>query len=130
MARKIKITGVKELTSALQGNVLRFPNEVNQIVAKHGANLQTTTMSNMDRAYTGHWEWKKGKGRVFVKPTGTTKRSVTLRKSNFKAEVQPRTKYFPYLEYGTRFMAKRPTLGPAFRKVEPQFRGDLEKLFK
>ena len=130
MARSIKITGVKELQSALQGNVLRFPNEVNQIVAKHGANLQTTTMSNMDRAYTGHWEWKKGKGRVFVKPTGTTKRSVTLRKSNFKAEVQPRTKYFPYLEYGTRFMARRPTLGPAFSKVEPQFRGDLEKLFK
>ena len=52
MARRIKITGVKELQSALQGNVLRFPNEVNQIVAKHGANLQTTTMSNMDRAYT------------------------------------------------------------------------------
>lgn len=130
MARRIKITGVKELKSALQGNVLRFPNEVNQIVAKHGANLQTTTMSNMDRAYTGHWEWKKGKGRVFVKPTGTTKRSVTLRKSNFKAEVQPRTKYFPYLEYGTRFMAMRPTLGPAFSKVEPQFRGDLVKLFK
>ena len=118
MARKIKITGVKELTSALQGNVLRFPNEVNQIVAKHGANLQTTTMSNMDRAYTAGYS------------TGATKRSVTLRKSNFKAEVQPRTKYFPYLEYGTRFMARRPTLGPAFSKVEPQFRGDLEKLFK
>ena len=130
MARRIKITGVKELKSALQGNVLRFPNEVNQIVAKHGANLQTTTMNNMDRAYTGHWEWKKGKGRVFVKPTGATKRSVTLRKSNFKAEVQTRTKYFPYLEYGTRFMARRPTLGPAFSKIEPQFRGDLEKLFK
>lgn len=130
MARRIKITGVKELKSALEGNVLRFPNEVNQIVAKHGANLQSTTMSNMDRAYTGHWEWKKGKGRVFVKPTGATKRSVTLRKANFKAEVQPGTKYFPYLEYGTRFMARRPTLGPAFSKVEPQFRGDLEKLFK
>lgn len=130
MAHRIKISGVKELQSALQGNVLRFPNEVNQIVAKHGANLQTTTMNNMDRAYTGHWEWKKGEGRVFVKPTGATKRSVALSKSNFKAEVQPRTKYFPYLEYGTRFMVRRPTLGPAFSKVEPQFRGDLEKLFK
>lgn len=130
MARRIKITGAKELQSALQGNVLRFPNEVNQIVAKHGANLQTTTMSNMTRAYTGHWEWQKGKGRVFVKPTGTTKRSVTLRKTNFKAEVQPGTKYFPYLEYGTRFMARRPTLGPAFSKIEPQFRADINKLFK
>lgn len=115
---RIKITGVKELKAALEGNVLRFPNEVNQIVAKHGANLQSTTMSNMDRAYTAGYS------------TGATKRSVTLQKTNFKAEVQPGTKYFPYLEYGTRFMARRPTLGPAFSKVEPQFRGDLEKLFK
>ena len=118
MARRIKITGVKELKSALQGNVLRFPNEVNQIVAKHGANLQRTTMNNMDRAYTAGYS------------NGYTRDGTTLRKSNFKAEVQPRSSYFPYLEYGTRFMARRPTLGPAFSKVEPQFRGDLEKLFK
>lgn len=124
MARRIKITGVKELKSALQGNVLRFPNEVNQIVAKHGANLQTTTKNNMDRAYIA----KDRKGKPYS--TGYTKRSTTLQKSNFKAVVQPRSSYFPYLEYGTRFMAKRPTLGPAFRKIEPQFRGDLEKLFK
>lgn len=130
----IKITGTKHLRAALKADISRCPGEVKQIVAKYGANLQSTTMSNMDRAYTGHWEWKKGKGRVFVKPTGATKRSVTLRVNEFKtktkAEVQPRTKYFPYLEYGTRFMARRPTLGPAFSKVEPQFRGDLEKLFK
>lgn len=124
MGRRIKITGVKELKSALEGNVLRFPNEVNQIVAKNGANLQSTTMSNMDRAYVA----KDRKGKPYS--TGATKRSVTLRKTNFKAEVQPTTEYFPYLECGTRFMARRPTLGPAFSKTEPQFRGDLEKLFK
>lgn len=133
MAR-IKITGAKELKAALEGNLSRFPNEVEQIVAKHGARLQDQTQSNMDRAYTGHWEWQKGKGRVFVKPTGATKRSVALRVNGFKtktkAEVQPHTKYFPWLEYGTRFMARRPTLGPAFSKIEPQFRADITKLFK
>lgn len=117
MAR-IKISGVKELKAALQGNVSRFPNEVEQIVAKHGANLQATTMNNMDSAYTAGYS------------TGATKRSVTLSKSNFRAEVQPQTKYFPYLEYGTRFMARRPTLGPAFSKIEPQFRRDFNNLFK
>ena len=91
MTRKIKITGVKELKSALQGNVLRFPNEVNQIVAKHGANLQTTTKNNMDRAYIA----KDRKGKPYS--TGYTKRSTTLQKSNFKAVVQPRSSYFPYL---------------------------------
>ena len=117
MAR-IKISGVKELKAALQGNVSRFPNEVEQIVAKHGARLQDQTQSNMDSAYTAGYS------------TGATKRSVTLARSKFRAEVQPHTKYFAYLEYGTRYMSKRPTLGPAFSKIEPQFRKDFNNLFK
>lgn len=117
MAR-IKITGVKELKAALEGNVSRFPNEVEQIVAKHGARLQDQTQSNMDRAYTAGYS------------TGATKRSVTLEKSKFKAEVQPHTKYFCWLEYGARYMSRRPTLGPAFSKIEPQFRRDFNNLFK
>lgn len=117
MAR-IKITGVKELKAALEGNVSRFPNEVEQIVAKHGARLQDQVQSNMDRAYTAGYS------------TGATKRSVTLEKSKFRAEVQPHTSYFPWLEYGTRYMSRRPTLGPAFSKIEPQFRRDFNNLFK
>lgn len=117
MAR-VKISGVKELKAALQGNVSRFPNEVEQIVAKHGARLQDQTQSNMDSAYAAGYS------------TGATKRSVTLERSKFKAEVQPHTKYFAYLEYGTRYMSRRPTLGPAFSKIEPQFRRDFNNLFK
>ena len=119
---RIKITGVKELKAALEGNLSRFPNEVEQIVAKHGARLQDQTQSNMDRAYTAGYS------------TGATKRSVTLRVNEFKtktkAEVRAHTNYFSYLEYGTRFMSRRPTLGPAFSKIEPQFRADITKLFK
>lgn len=117
MAR-IKITGVKELKAALEGNLSRFPNEVEQIMAKHGARLQDQTQSNMDRAYTAGYS------------TGATKQSVTLEKSKFRAEVQPHSAYFSYLEFGTRFMARRPTLGPAFSKIEPQFRADIIQLFK
>lgn len=117
MAR-IKITGVKELKAALEGNLSRFPNEVEQIVAKHGAKLQDQTQSNMDRAYTAGYS------------TGATKRSVTLEKSKFRAEVQPHTKYFCWLEHGSRYMSRRPTLGPAFSKIEPQFRRDFNNLFK
>lgn len=115
---QIKITGVKELKAALEGNLSRFPNEVEQIVAKHSARLQDQTQSNMDRAYTAGYS------------TGATKRSVTLEKNKFRAEVQPHTSYFPWLEFGSRYMSRRPTLGPAFSKVEPQFRADITKLFK
>ena len=118
MSRRIKITGVKELKAALDGNVLKFPKQVNDIVHKHGARLQNQTQSNMDRAYIRGYS------------TGATKRSTTITNSNFKSEVQPHTEYFPYLEYGTRFMSRRPTLGPAFSKIEPGFRQEITKLMK
>lgn len=121
MAR-IKITGTKHLRAALKADISRCPGEIRQIVAKHGARLQDQTQSNMDRAYTAGYS------------TGATKRSVTLRVNEFKtktkAEVRAHTNYFSYLEYGTRFMSRRPTLGPAFSKIEPQFRADITKLFK
>lgn len=118
MSRRIKITGVKELRAAIKTDALKFPEEVNKVISKYGAKLQSNTQNNMDQAYTAGYS------------TGATKRSVTLRKSKFKAVVQPHTKYFAYLEYGTRFMARRPTLGPAYNKIEPQFRNELTKLMK
>lgn len=127
-----KIRGVKELKVAIDGNVVEFSKDVKLTVAKYGAKLQSKTQDNMQNAYTGHYEWKKGQGRVFVGPTGATKRSVTLRKEDggFRAVVQPHTKYFPYLEQGTRFMAKRPTLAPAFNLIQPQFTKELKNIMK
>ena len=35
-----------------------------------------------------------------------------------------------YLEYGTRYMSARPTLGPAFHEVDPKFKSELKQALK
>ena len=84
-------------------------------------------MRNMTEAYTGHKE-----GSRFVKPTGTTKRSVdiTYQQAGMTAIVAPHTEYFAYLEYGTRFMAARPTLKPAWVMQRVKFANDLKKMMR
>lgn len=123
---KVKIEGLEAIVKEL--NIKKNDiAKVKDIVKKHGAGLSAKTQNNMLNQYSGHHEGKK-----FVKPTGATRRSSTVEISNsgMTAIVAPSTKYFPYLEYGTRFMRARPTLGPAFRSEAPLFKEDIEKLVK
>lgn len=123
---KVKIEGLEAIVKEL--NIKKNDiAKVKDIVKKHGAGLSAKTQNNMLNQYSGHHENKK-----FVKPTGATRRSSTVEISNggMTAIVAPSTKYFPYLEYGTRFMRARPTLGPAFRSEAPLFKEDIEKLVK
>lgn len=123
---KVKIEGLEAIVKDL--NVKKNDiAKVKDIVKKHGAGLSAKTQNNMLNQYSGHYEGKK-----FVKPTGATRRSsaVEISDGGMTAIVAPSTKYFPYLEYGTRFMRARPTLGPAFRSEAPLFKEDIEKLVK
>lgn len=124
MARNIvKLEGISELSEALRTKAQLTA--AKDVVAKHGAALQEKTKENMSAAYRGHYEGKR-----FVKPTGATSRSVTLQLADngLTAIVGPHTKYFPYLEKGTRFMEARPTLGPALQYQALRFVSDLNKL--
>lgn len=128
---KVKLEGIEALNKVLKikkSNAKKIPD----VVRKHGAGLSDKTQSNMLKQYTGHYEWKKGRGKVLVHPTGATRRSaiVEITDSGHTATVAPNTKYFPYLEYGTRFMKARPTLKPAFMREAPLFKKDIEKLIK
>lgn len=123
---EVKIDGLTALIEKLDATKYSGK-QVRTIVQKNGVQLQTKTQDNMLNAYTGHMSGKK-----FVKPTGATRRSVALdiKDGGMTAEVAPGTKYFPYLEYGTRFMDARPTLKPAFEMVATSFQNDLKDLFK
>lgn len=123
---KVKIEGLTAFAKVLSVKK-EYKNDVQNIVKKHGAGLSDKTQTNMLNQYKGHYEGKK-----FVKPTGATRRSAKVQISNggMTATVAPSTKYFPYVEYGTRFMRARPTLGPAFRAEAPLFKKDIEKFLK
>lgn len=119
-----KIEGLSALVHKL--NALKYSGtQIRDVVKKNGAELQQQTQKNMLEEYKGHYEGKK-----FVKPTGVTRRSaaVEIKDNGMTAVVAPNTSYFPYLEYGTRFMEARPTLGPAFKRVSSIFTNDIKRL--
>lgn len=113
---KIKIEGLDKLQKALKKNVTL--DDVKRVVRQNGAELQSKTQQNAD--------FKKGY------QTGTTKRSIGLEITDggFTAEVEPKTEYSPYLEYGTRFMDAQPFVRPAYNEQKEKFKSDMDKLVK
>lgn len=104
--------------------------EAKMAVKKNGAELQTGIQRKAN--FKGHYEYRAGRGKVFVKPSGTTRRSVGLRirNSGLTAVSGPTTEYSGYLEHGTRFMNAQPFVRPAFNVQKPKFVADLRKLVK
>ena len=123
-----KIDGLDKLEKKLKANATL--EDVKRVVNQNGAELHKKVQEKAD--FKGHYEWQQGKGKVFVKATGTTKRSVTLDISadGLTADVEPETEYSPYLEYGTRFMEAQPFVRPALDEQAPKFKRDLQKLVR
>ena len=113
---KLKVEGLKELQKALKDNVTL--DDVKRVVKQNGSELQRKTQDNADftRGYA----------------TGQTKRSIGLEYTDggFAAEVEPKTEYSPYLEYGTRFMDAQPFVKPAYDEQVQQFKKDMQRLVK
>lgn len=114
----INIQGSDELLTAMKK--LEKMDDVKRIVKASGARLQSDTQRRMVAAYNRGYS------------TGATRRSTTLQISDggLTATVAPHTKYFPYLELGTRFMTAKPTLQPAFAKESMKFVQELKGLVK
>lgn len=113
---KLKVTGLKKLQKALKDNVTM--DDVKKVVRQNGSELQRKMQDNADftRGYA----------------TGETKRSIGLEITDggFAAEVEPKTEYAPYLEYGTRFMEAQPFDKPAYDEQVQQFKKDMQRLVK
>ncbi|MEJ6348785.1 hypothetical protein R4Y45_06085 [Holzapfeliella sp. He02] len=122
---KVDFEGLPEFTEALLK--AQKGSQIKKIVRERTSKLDEQTQRNMISQYKGHWE--RGK---FVKPTGTTRRSVTnaITQDGFTGTVGVGTHYFPYLELGTRFMHARPTLTPAFNQQQQLFIRDIRELIK
>ena len=64
--------------------------EIERIVEKNGVDMQKKAVNNASR-FRGHYEGR-GKNKHFVKPTGATKRSISVNSSKvgrFKYKVAP-----------------------------------------
>lgn len=117
----VKIEGLQALISDLDARKYSGK-QIRNVVMKNGANLQEDAQKRMTKTVA----YVKGYSK------GTTRRSTTLSISDdgMKATVAPHTEYFPYIEYGTRYMEAEPTLNPAFQKIKQQFYKDVMDLVK
>lgn len=91
------------------------------VVKQNGAELTERMMKNAN--FKGHT--KNGK---FIPPTGATKRSISLRVGELRAEVGPSTEYAPYLEYGTRYMSAQPFVFVSLDQQVPIFLKELAEV--
>jgi HK97 gp10 family phage protein len=126
---RIDLKGMDKLEKALKKNVTM--NEVKMLVRKHGTQMNRNAQDKAD--FKGHMGYVKGqKGKQFIKPTGTTKRSIHLEFSDGGMTVDsgPTTHYAEYLEVGTRFMDAQPFMKPAYDEQKVKFKRDLKKLVR
>ena len=128
MMSDIKIVGMEKLQKKLKKNVNM--ESVKKKVRQHGGELQEKAQRNAD--FKGHYEWQKGKGRVFVPPSGNLKERIELdiTDGGMVAEVEPKAEYSAYVELGTRFMEAQPYLKPAFNEQKEKFKKDMDKLVR
>lgn len=113
MARNgISVTGLQDLEAKLRKNATM--SDVKQIVLTNGTEMNSTAQS---------------KAPV---DTGYLRRSIAFQTTNFGfAAISIATaEYAPYLEYGTRFMAAQPFMGPAFRTQKEKFKSDMQRLVR
>ena len=126
---QFELKGLEKLQSKLQ-RVAKME-EVEHIVEKHGEAMQKKAVNNASK-FRGHYEGR-GKNKHFVKPTGATKRSISVNSSKidrFRYRVAPGTAYAAYVELGTRKMSAQPFIKPAFDEQKKLFKNDLERLVK
>lgn len=126
---RFELKGLEKLQKKLQ-KVSKME-EIERIVDKHGEAMQKRAVINASK-FKGHYEGR-GKNKHFVKPTGATKRSISVNSSKvgrFKYKVAPGTSYAAYVELGTRKMSAQPFIKPAFDNQKEEFKKDLERLVK
>ena len=126
---RFELKGLEKLQKKLQ-KVAKME-EMERIIEKNGTEMQRKAINNASK-FRGHYEGR-GKNKHFVKPTGATKRSISVNSSKvgrFKYKVAPGTNYAAYVELGTRKMSAQPFIKPAFDEQKKLFKDDLERLVK
>ena len=110
MARAFTITGTKLLNKKLRENTSL--SDLKSVIKMNASELTQEAQQNAPV------------------DTSTLKRSINMdiQDGGLTAIVEPNTDYEGYVEFGTRYMAAQPYLGPAFKKQTKQFKRDLERI--
>jgi len=110
---KLEVKGVKETLAKIDLINAKVRKAVQEQVGKSAFNIQ-----------------REAKKRCPV-DTGALRNSITVDFYGvMSAQIGPHMPYAPYVEYGTRKMAARPYLFPAFEQERPNFEKGLAEAVK
>jgi HK97 gp10 family phage protein len=100
------------------------------LLRKLKRNMQKTAVKEIVKKHTANMQVEAQK--LAPADTGTLKRNIRLMFLNggLAGTVISPADYSGYQEFGTRFMAAQPYMGPAWRKERPIFISDLKDLAK
>ena|ERR1035438_1048997 len=146
MESAIRVTGINELSAALDATVLASQVASRRIVTRQ-ALLVATEAKRDFRPYPGGKRISGRTGRAYYSfappfqaaPPSVTRRSGALQTSigkilavttvgyGAKAVMGTPLKYAPYVEYGTSRMAKEPFMEAALKKSEAEMQGIAEE---
>ena len=100
------------------------------LLRKLERNMQKTAAKEIVKKHTANMQAEAQK--LAPVDTGNLKRNIMLEITNFggTGKVSSNADYSGYQEFGTRFMAAQPYMGPAFRKHRNLFVNDLKNLTK
>ncbi len=112
----IKIVGLQKLQKKLRNNVNMT--KVRTTVQKNGDQLNNRMKENTKTAFIKGYSQGDTAGSI----------NTVITDGGLTAEVQPKTEYAGYVEYGTRFMEAEPFVKPAFDAQKEIFEKDMKKL--
>ena len=112
MARTFQIKGLNKIQGKLKRNANMT--DVKNVVKLNGSEMQRAAQRNAPV------------------DTGTLKRNIKYHPldQGFTAKVASEVDYAAYQEYGTRFMAGKPHIRPAFNQQKRKFIQDMKRLMK
>lgn len=112
MAKKLQIRGLDKLQKKLKDTVTM--DQVKQIVKMNTVEMNAKA------------------SRKAPVDTGFLRRSIIfeIADGGMTGKSTPTAHYASYVEYGTRFMASQPFMGPAWRAQKEIFKKDMDRLVK
>jgi HK97 gp10 family phage protein len=99
-----------------------------ELIGKLKKNANLKDVKDVVRLNTS--ELQKGTQRNAAVDTGHLKRSIKqeILDNGFTGKVISPVEYAGYVEWGTRYMAAQPHVGPAFHVQKEQFKKDMKRL--